>query len=108
MGLGRLMFWRRERANAPESWGRDDVMLFRQGGLSLREFARLDQESREAFATVGREYLADIVATLAQAIHDPDFASRLGAKADDGAKRETDVMAAALTAVGVKIHGGRR
>lgn len=83
-------------------------MLFRQSGLPLSEFRRLDRKSQEAFATVGCEYLADIMATLARAIHDPDFASLLGTAADGGERREADLMTEALAAVGRKIKGARR
>lgn len=111
MGLGRILaFWKWGRANASVNWTEDDVLLFLQGGgrFAPGDFNRMDLESRQRVAATGRAFLADIVATLARAIHDPETASRLGAAVDGGAMREGDVMIAALQGVGRKILEGRR
>lgn len=106
MGLGRLI--KRKRLNGPQVWTEEDAVLFLQsrGSISMTEFARLDPESRRAFAKVGQDYTADLVATLASAIRDEAFTDRLAARLDGGERREANAITTALEAVVRKVAGG--
>ena len=75
--------------------------------MTLKEYAPLDAETREALARVGQAFDQDKIGAVALAVLNPEVAEKFASAGDAGEARGENAMAEIFRAVGEKIQEAR-